>query len=363
MPIKSAITDEQREAADAEIREKQQQVNYDTKEYPVEILVQKYIEGLDDDTNELFIPDYQREMAWDEARQSKFIESVLLGLPIPYIFVGDIRDDENDEARLEIIDGTQRIRTLTRFINNELTLNELKKLKSLNGFTFNDLPLARQRRFKRTTLRMIQLTENANEEVRRDMFERINTGSVELNDMEKRIGSMPGPFLDLIQELSKNSKFRDLCFFNETAINRREPQEFVLRFFAFLNNYGKFNPSQVNINTFLDNYLKNVNKDKTINREKIRNEFESMLDFVEQYFPKGFRQGKKYDKTTTRIKFESLSVGIALALRERNDIKAKSTDLITSEKFKELTGGDTSSSKVKVIKRIEYVRDQLLCKS
>ena len=210
---------------------------------------------------------------------------------------------------------------------------------------------------------MIQLTENANEEVRRDMFERINTGSVELNDMEKRIGGMPGSFLDLIQELSKNSKFRDLCSFNETAINRREPQEFVLRFFAFLNNYEKFNPSQVNINTFLDNYLKNVNNDETIDREKMRNEFESVLYFVEQYFSKGFRQGKKYDKTTTRIKFESLSVGIALALRERNDIKAKSTDLITSEKFKELTGGDTSSSKVKVIKRIEYVRDQVLCES
>ena len=167
MSPKSEITVEQKEAADAEIRKKQQPVNYDTKEYPVEILVQKYMEGKDNDTNELFIPDYQREMAWDEARQSKFVESVLLGLPIPYIFVADIPDKEN-EARLEIIDGSQRIRTLARFINNELTLNGLKKLTQLNGFTFADLPLARQRRFNRTTLRMIQLTENADEEVRRD---------------------------------------------------------------------------------------------------------------------------------------------------------------------------------------------------
>lgn len=99
------ITDEQKEAAEAEIREKQKCVDYDTKEYPVEVLVQKYMKGIENDTNELFIPDYQREMAWDEERQSKFIESVLLGLPIPYIFVADINDEESqkNEARLEII--------------------------------------------------------------------------------------------------------------------------------------------------------------------------------------------------------------------------------------------------------------------
>jgi uncharacterized protein with ParB-like and HNH nuclease domain len=73
----------------------------------------------------------QQEMAWDDARQSKFIESVLLGLPIPYIFVGDIRDDENDLGRLENIDGSQRIRTLARFVNNELKLSGLKKLTKI----------------------------------------------------------------------------------------------------------------------------------------------------------------------------------------------------------------------------------------
>jgi uncharacterized protein with ParB-like and HNH nuclease domain len=199
------ITNEKKETAEAEIRNKRKSVDYNTLEYPIEILVQKYLDGIDEDKNELFIPDYQREMAWDEDRQSKFIESVLLGLPIPYIFVADIADisESEDLARLEIIDGTQRIRTLSRFIKNKLTLNSLEKLETLNGFTFDDLPLSRQRRFKRTTIRMIQLTEEADEEVRRDLFERINSGSVELNEMEKRRGSKPGKFLDLIEELSK----------------------------------------------------------------------------------------------------------------------------------------------------------------
>jgi hypothetical protein len=345
------------DAAEAEIRHKQQSVNYDTKEYPVEILVQKYMEGKDDDTNELFIPDYQREMAWDEATQSKLIESIFLGLPIPYIFVADIHEDENDEARLEIIDGTQRIRTLSRFINNELTLTELNKLQSLNGFKFADLPLARQRRFNRTTLRMIQLTESANEEVRRDLFERINTGSVQLNEMEQRRGILPGPFLKLIEELSKHDKFRKLCAFSESAIRSREPQEFVLRFFAFLNNYQNFNSK---INIFLNEYLKQVNEDPKFDRETMQAEFESMLNFVEKYFPQGFRQGKNGARTTTRIKFESLAVGVALALRETSNLEPKSTELLTSQDFKNYTKSTASSSKNKVALRIEYVRDQLL---
>jgi len=360
MPPKPKITDEQRDASELEIREKQQHVNYDTKEYPVEILVQKYVTGKDDDTNEFFIPDYQRDMIWDDERQSKFIESLLLGLPTPYIYVGDIYDDENDLARLEIIDGSQRIRTLTRFIYNEFTLTGLEKLAKLNNFSFSDLPIARQRRFNRTTLRMIQLTENTNEEVRRDLFERINTGSVELNEMEKRRGIYRGSFLDLTERLSKNSKFLKLCLFSDVTLRRHEHQEFVLRFFAFLNNYQKFGST---VHKFLDEYLIALNKDKKIDIEALQTEFESMLCFVEKYFPNGFKQGKDYTKTTTRIKFESLAVGVALALRIKKDLKPKSTEWINSAAFKEYTNSNASSSKNKVIKRIEYVRNQLLSES
>lgn len=370
MPNQQKITDEQKEAAEAEIREKQKPVDYDTKEYPVEVLVQKYKDGKDDGTNELFIPDYQREMAWDETRQSKFIESVLLGLPIPYIFVADIHDEDSDEenelrqleGRLEIVDGTQRIRTLYNFLENELTLEGLEKLNKLNGFTFADLPLPRQRRFNRTTIRMIQLTEKADEEVRRDMFERINTGSVLLNDMEKRRGILRGPFLDLIDELAKNSKFLELCPFSEPLVKRREPQEFVLRFFAYLNNYKNF---ERQVNTFLNEYLEENNNDR-LDREKMKAEFELMLDFVENYFPNGFSKGQnskgqKHTKTP-RIRFEAISVGVALALRKNNNLVPKSMKWLNSDEFKEYTTSDASNSRPKVIRRIEYVRDQLLGK-
>ncbi len=356
------ITNEKKETAETEIRNKRKSVDYNTLEYPIEVLVQKYLDKIYEDENELFIPDYQREMAWDEDRQSKFIESVLLGLPIPYIFVADISESE-DLARLEIIDGTQRIRTLTKFINNELILNHLEKLQTLNGFTFDDLPLSRQRRFKRTSIRMIQLTEEADEEVRRDLFERINTGSVELNEMEKRRGSKPGKFLDLIEELSKKEQFHQLCSFTEAEIKKRDPQEFVLRFFAFLNNYQNYSGSDKKVHQFLNDYLEQENKSESLNIDVMKNEFYSMLNFVENYFSDAlhiYRKMKKRYEPITRIKFESITVGVALALRENPKVIPQSTSFLVSEKFKDYTKSNGSSSQNKVSRRIEYVRDQLL---
>jgi len=364
MVTQLSITNQRKEEAELEIREKRKSVDYNTLEYPIEVIVQKYLEGIDEDKNELFIPDYQREMAWDEERQSKFIESVMLDLPIPYIFVADISESEDsDSARLEIIDGTQRIRTLTRFINNELQLTNLEKLKTLNDFTFNDLPPSRQRRFNRTTIRIIQLKDQADEEVRRDLFERINSGSVELNEMEKRRGSKPGKFLDLIEELSKNTKFRELCSFTKTEISKRDPQEFVLRFFAFLNNYQNYSSSDNKVHEFLDDYLDQENQSSSPKIDNMRNEFYLMLEFVEKYCPNSlhiYRKTKNLYEPTTRIKFESITVGISLALRENQKLIPKSTSFLDSEEFKNLTKSDSSSSQNKVTRRIEYVRNQLL---
>jgi len=357
------ITNEDKEVAEAQIRDQRKPVDYNTIEYPVEVIVQKYLSGIDEDENEIFIPDYQREMTWDEDRQSKFIESVLLGLPVPYIYVADSMEsiESEDLARLEIIDGTQRIRTLARFISNELKLNGLQKLDKLNGFIFEDLPLARKRRFQRSTIRMIQLTEDADEEVRRDLFERINTGSVELNEMEKRRGSKPGKFLNLIEELSQLEQFRTLCSFTPTEIKKRDPQEFVLRFFAFLNNYENYSGKKVH--QFLDEYLEQANKFESSDIAAMRKDFMTTLTFIEKYLPDAlhvYRKTKKRYEPITRIKFESVAVGVALALKENPELTPNSTSFLDSQQFKDFTKGDASSSQNKVTRRLEYVRDSLI---
>jgi hypothetical protein len=100
-----------------------------------------------------------------------FIESVLLGLPMTYMFVAP---DATKPERLELVDGVQRLKTLEAFLNNELILNHLKKLTLLNGFRFQDLPLSRQRGFKKRIIRCVELSDKADFETKKDIFGRIN---------------------------------------------------------------------------------------------------------------------------------------------------------------------------------------------
>ncbi|MBC6109188.1 DUF262 domain-containing protein [Pedobacter fastidiosus] len=146
-------------------------VDFDIKEFTIELLISKYLTGLETDENDIFIPSYQRNFLWDNDRQSKFIKSIILGLPIPYIFSADT------DGRLEIIDGSQRLRTIIAFVSNRLILKNLEILVSLNGFHYKDLLKSRQRKFQNSTIRMIALSDKSDEDVRFMMFERINTTS------------------------------------------------------------------------------------------------------------------------------------------------------------------------------------------
>lgn len=256
---------------------------------------------------------------------------------------------------MEIVDGSQRIRTLVEFCANSLILNDLKKLSELNGFKFSDLPLKEQRRFNRKTIRMIELTENADEAVRRDIFERINTGSDELWEMEKRKGIIAGNYYDFLAECSKNKLFLKLCPISEKKEKREERPELVLRYFAYAKNYLKFEHS---VADFLNSFMKDMNKKTSF--EKEQTEFKNMLNFAERLLKNGFRRTEKA-KTTPRVRFETLSVGIHLALKENGKLTIPN-DLswLDSDEFMKHTRSDASNSKPKVKARIEYVKDKLL---
>ena len=341
-------------AAEKQIESQRRVVDYDIKEYPIEVIVQKY-STVDDSAEkpEFYIPDYQRELTWDEKRQSKFIESILIGLPIPFLTFAETKDSE--EGNLEIVDGSQRVRTLCRFMAGELRLRELQRLSKLNGFSYTDLPLARRRKFYRATIRIIVLSDSADEETRRDIFERINTGSDPLTDMEQRRGIMDSPLLAFIEQCAKNTTFHRLAPISQVSINRREREEFVLRFFAYYERYQQFDRS---VKDFLDGYARE-NKDlSTENAKRLKHVFERMLKFAEKYFSLGFH--RKNRNTTPRVRFEALSVGIALALDENEKIKPTNTDWAEGDEFLELTTSDASNSRPKVVRRIEFVRDTLL---
>ncbi|ENO4051793.1 TPA: DUF262 domain-containing protein [Klebsiella michiganensis] len=346
--------------AEEQIRTEQKDVDFETKEFTVELLVNKYHSGLEDDTNELFVPDYQRDFVWSEKRQSRLIESLILGFPIPYIFTADVLSEDPElDGRIEIVDGSQRVRTIHAFIHNQLTLQDLKSLSALNGFNFQDLPLSRQRRFMRIPVRVIELSSKCNEETRRDLFERINSGSDILKDMEVRKGSELGStslYTQVIKPCSAIPVFKDLAPLSEAKEKRDERLEFTLRFFAYLENYQNFDHS---VRDFLNDYMHENGEVDTQKQDSMKAEFARVLDFVAQYFPAGFRKTVTA-KSTPRVRFESLAVGVALALREESSLVPQNLDWISSEKFKGLTTSDGANSRVKVIERIEYVRDRLL---
>ena len=360
------ISDAQKEKAETQIRETQKITDYDIREFPVEVIVSKFLVGLEEDAAELYVPDYQRELVWSEDQQSRFIESVLLNLPIPYIFVADSPDGVH-EGRLEIVDGVQRIKTLVRFMQNELTLRGLEVLNELDGFTFEDLLPPRKLRFSRKTLRMIELTDQADEEVRRLLFDRLNSGGTKLESMEKRMGSHDGPFLSFVRTLAKDRLFRALCPVSDAREKRREYEELILRFFAYSDRYRSFNKR---VDEFLTEYLEEMNRalDVSINevnaveqkKTDLAARFRSVMNFVETYLPFGFRKNAQ-NSSVPRIRFEALAVGVALALQEDPGIiPADVQSWIASKEFMNHTRSDASNSRPKVINRIHFVRDNIL---
>jgi len=346
----SQFTEAEKSAAEEQILENQKISDYDIREYPLEVLVSKFVENLDTDEAEIFIPDYQREMVWKPDQKSRFIESILLNLPIPYLFLSD-----NDEGRSEVVDGSQRIRTIVEYFQNQFPLNSLKLLDKLNGFYFSDLPIVRQRRFKKKTIRLIEMTSNMDEEARRQMFDRLNTGGTKLTSMEQRIGSKDGPFTSFIYELGGHPKFHELCPISKVRRDRREYQELVLRFFAYLHNYEAFNKR---VDSFLDDYLDSMNTNG-FNEEECRRVFEGMLTFVESTFPYGFKKNQT-NNSVPRIRYEAMAVGSALALKENPNLTVEDTNWLFSKEFGHLTRSDASNSRPKLINRLHFVRDQLL---
>ncbi|WP_430875792.1 DUF262 domain-containing protein [Gilliamella sp. G0441] len=351
--------DKEKTELDNQITEEKRITDHQIREYPLEVIYDKFIRKLKDGTTELFVPEYQRSLVWNEIQQSRFIESLLLDIPIPYIFAADVGDGKN-KGKLEIVDGSQRIRTIVNFIDNKFTLKGLKKLTKANGFKFEDFSDARQLRFLRITLRMIELTELAKEETRRDIFDRLNTGGTKLTDMEQRRGSLDGPFMQFLDNLSQNEIFKKICPISERRSDRAENTEMLLRYFAYKDNYLNYKKS---VKDFLSEYLDKMNQSFTKEEEtKLTKQFIKMCSFIDKYVPNGFRKSST-SNTVPRVRFEVLSVGASLALKiNPKVIPLNINKWITSDEFLIHTKSDASNSRPKLRARLEYARDRFLNK-
>lgn len=349
--LRSSFPDAKRKKAEDQIDQHRKPIEYDTTEYPVEVIITK-INQNEPWKADWFIPNYQRQFIWHEGLQSKFIESVILNIPIPFMFLAQLAD-----GRFEIVDGSQRIRTLQAFCNNELVLEKLSKLTELEGFRYCDLTEAEQRKFNSRTLRIIRLSERADESIRQDLFNRVNTCGARLVEPESRRGSFDGKYYDFVKECSRNGQFLVLCPFSEKRKKRWEPEEYVLRYLCYKDKYRDF---KHDVRGFLDEYV--VQRNASFNEEEVvhdRNEFQEMLEFASKYLPYGFKRSESA-QTSARVRFEALSVGITLALRKKKNLTPKNLDWVESKEFEEMITSDASNSPKKLQGRIEFVRDRLL---
>ncbi|WP_312913458.1 DUF262 domain-containing protein [Stutzerimonas nitrititolerans] len=330
---------------DEQISEFQSTIAYDTKEYVIEVLIKRFKE------KKLFVPSYQRQFVWPEAKKSKFIESVLMGLPIPFMF-----GVQCDDGTVEILDGAQRIQTLEQFVDGGFKLKNLERLDLLDDLYFKDLPNAQQNKFLDRPLRMVVLPSTVSLSVRLDMFERINTGSYELKASEIRRGAYAGKFSTFIESCIDDPLFNRLCPMSEKSKSRREREELVLRFFAYSEDYKSFKHS---VTGFLNDFLIEKNK-LGFNEAELRESFTKTLKYVEQSFEGGFAKSPTAT-STPRVRFEALAIGCNLALSENPNLKIIDGKTLTeSENFLKLTTSHGSNSGPRLRARIDYVKEFLL---
>lgn len=228
--LKSQLDSIQQKARERTV--KTQNVEYDL--FSLKRLISKNIIKLD--------PDYQRRHRWPIETSSRLIESLILNIPIPVVFISqDIDVDEeigDTVSRYTVIDGQQRLTAIYNFLNDDYALEGLEALPELDGMCYKDLPPFLLRRLEERTVKCLRIDSTVDEQVKFDIFERLNTGSIKLEAQELRNATARGPFNILIKELAKNKEFRQLIQINESnpgessKVKKMEDVELVLRFFA-----------------------------------------------------------------------------------------------------------------------------------
>jgi uncharacterized protein with ParB-like and HNH nuclease domain len=208
-------------------------------------------------------PDFQRRDVWDQKKQSKFIESLIMNVPIPPIFMG-----EDKYSKYVVLDGRQRLTAIVKYLKNEYELIGLKVWQELNTKRYsdlekNELDVAITRRF----LPAVLLLKESSPEVKYDVFERLNTGGLNLNPMEIRNAVYRGKFTQLLHQCADTKNFRRLWSIPDSESGRKKSAtysrmddlELVLRFFALGAAQSDPQKERPAFKNYLNNFMKEQN--------------------------------------------------------------------------------------------------------
>lgn len=282
------------------------QIDISTKTPTVDLLIKR----LKANPSEIDLyPDFQRkDDLWDAGKQSRLIESMLIKFPLPAFYF-----DGTDNNKWLVVDGLQRLSAIRNFvINKKLKLTGLEFLKKLEGHGFDDLPRNLQRQIEETQVTAYIINPGTPEEVKFNIFRRVNTGGLIMEPQEIRHAMNQGIPAIYVKELAQMQEFIDAT---QRAINpnRMLDREFVTRFLSFyMNDYKNYVPD---LDTFMNTSMSEIKQLSVNERNKIKNDFQSSMLLSQSIFGNwAFRKSDKYPekrKPINKALFEIWSVSLA----------------------------------------------------
>lgn len=339
--------------------------------YPLNTIV-----GLVQSDNYILNPEFQRRHRWNNARKSRLIESFIMNVPIPPIFLYEV-----DYSVYEVMDGLQRLTAISQFYQDKYSLESLVEWQELNGLTYSKLPEQIRKGIDRRYISSIILlqetakSENEANRLKQVVFERINSGGEKLKPQEIRNALYPGKLNSLTIKLARNSYFCKLWDIPEQSTEEKEtgqPEqnviddkyfkdmsdaELVLRFFA----YRQLDKWQGNtLENFLDEYLKegNANFDETV-LNGLTKIFEDTIQFAYELFDKKAfwlhrnRENNWFHyERPTKILYDPLMQVLTRFLDKKNILLFKKNDILQGlkdlhqQEYEIFKGRDTNKTKV-----------------
>lgn len=232
-------------------------------------------------------PHFQRQFVWDRIKSSRLIESVLLSIPIPIIYLA--QEPDNSEV---VIDGQQRLMAFFSFIDGEFPdgkpfrLSGMKAFKELDGKTFKELDTDLQDTIESYSVRTITILKDSDPNLKFEIFERLNSGSVPLNDMELRNCVFWGEYMELLQELASHEDFRLITGYNTPDKRKRmQDVELVLRFAAFYHS-NPFKEYQRPMRNFMNEDMERYRHISSKEKEALRKAFKNSVHIIKSLFAK-----------------------------------------------------------------------------
>ncbi len=250
-------------------------------------------------------PNFQRYYVWDGTKESRLIESVLLEIPLPVIYIA-----EEENKNYSVVDGQQRLTSIHRFLKGDFKLTNLQILKELIGKTFVQLSPEQQETILSASLRIIIIQKNSNENVKFEMFERLNVGAVKLNDQELRNCVYHGEYNQLLKELCENQHLQKILGLNAPH-QRMADRQLILRFFAmWRNTHLKY---KAPVKSFLNNEMLKHRNPSAKEIEEMREVFEKSIEMAFSVFGKSaFRRYYVGKNDNPNGKWEETKLNVAL---------------------------------------------------